>query len=150
MSNPKAEVRNGIRILVPLHEDISSLVIQDDLEGILSLCLDKGALALALFETLRDDIMPPAGIYEDKYLHRAGGLIKLEHSHEGTLRDLDCTDLPHPLLAFLLLLEKLSLSGDITTVALCGHILPDLLDSLTGNDLGADSGLDRDVELGRL
>ena len=37
-------------------------------------------------------------------------LVKLEDSHESTLRNLDCTDLTHPLLSLLLLFEELSLT----------------------------------------
>ena len=74
-------------------------------------------------------------------------LIELKNCHEGTLRNFDSSDLSHSLLSLLLLFEKLSLSGDVTTITLCGHVLADSLHSLTCDDLCSDSRLDGDVEL---
>ncbi len=74
-------------------------------------------------------------------------LVKFENCHECALRHLDCSDLTHSLLSLLLLFEKFSLSGDVTTVTFCSHILPDGLDGLAGDDLRADGSLDSDVEL---
>ena len=55
----------------------------------------------------------------------------------------------HPLLAFLLLLEQLALARDVAAVALGGHVLAQRLDGLAGDDLAADRGLERDLELVR-
>ena len=74
-------------------------------------------------------------------------LVKFQDCHESALRYFDRTDLAHPLLTLLLLLEELSLTADITTVTLRGHILSDSLHSLAGDDLCSDRSLDRDVEL---
>lgn len=46
--------------------------------------------------------------------------VDLEDGHESGLRHFDLSDLPHPLLALLLLLKKLALTGDITAVAFRG------------------------------
>ena len=73
--------------------------------------------------------------------------VKFKDSHEGALRHLDSSDLAHPLLSLLLLLKKLSLTRDVTSVTFCSHILADSLDSLSGDDLRSDGSLDRDVEL---
>ena len=53
----------------------------------------------------------------------------------------------HTLLAFLLLLQQLALTGDITAVALGKHVLAKGLDVLAGNNARAHRGLDRDFEL---
>ena len=70
--HPKAEVRDGIQVLVPFGQDIPSLLVQDNLERVLPLSLDKGALTLALLKALWDNGRPSTGIYQDKNLHRAG------------------------------------------------------------------------------
>ena len=61
--------------------------------------------------------------------------------------DLDGTNLTHALFTFLLLFQKLALTGDVAAVALGGHVLTDLADGFTGNDFGAYCCLDGDVEL---
>ena len=66
-------------------------------------------------------------------------LVQLQDSHEGALRNFYRSDLTHPLLSLFLLLEQLSLTGNISTVTLSGHILTDSLNRLSGNDLGTDS-----------
>ena len=71
----------------------------------------------------------------------------VEDGEEGVLRDLDVADLLHPLLAFLLLLQQLALAGDVAAVALGGDVLAEGRDRLAGDDLGADGGLDGDLEL---
>src|SRR6202162_1961640 len=70
----------------------------------------------------------------------------LEQGQESLLRNLDAPDLFHPLLAFLLLLEQLSFSRDIAAVTFGGHILAQRLDRFARDNLGADSGLNRDFE----
>src|SRR5204863_3058862 len=74
-------------------------------------------------------------------------VAELEHREKRLLRHLDAADLLHPLLAFLLLLEQLALAADVAAVALGDHVLADGLDGLAGDDLRADRGLDRDLEL---
>src|SRR5690606_9958073 len=74
-------------------------------------------------------------------------VVHLEHRQERFLRDLDATDLLHPLLALLLFLEELLLAADVATVALGQHVLAQRLDVGAGDDLRADRGLDRHVEL---
>jgi hypothetical protein len=55
--------------------------------------------------------------------------IHLQCGNEGALRDFHLAELPHALLAFLLLFQKLALTGDVTTITLRRHIL-DLLQKL--------------------
>src|SRR3954453_21220820 len=71
----------------------------------------------------------------------------LEHRQERLLRHLDPADLLHALLAFLLLLEQLALTCDVTAVALGDHVLAHRLDGLAGDDLRADRRLDRHLVL---
>src|SRR4026208_1404524 len=47
--------------------------------------------------------------------------VEVEDGEERLLRHLDAADLLHPLLALLLLLEQLSLAGDVAAVALREH-----------------------------
>src|SRR5580704_17333988 len=72
--------------------------------------------------------------------------VHLEGGDEGRLRDLDVADLAHPLLALLLLLEKLLLAADVAAVALGQHVLAQRADRLAGDDAPADRGLDGDLE----
>src|ERR1700691_3068457 len=73
-------------------------------------------------------------------------LPDLEQGQESLLRNLDASDLFHPLLAFLLLLEQLSFSRDIAAVTFGGDVLAQRLDGFARDNLGADSGLNRDFE----
>src|SRR5690348_15343159 len=57
---------------------------------------------------------------------------------EGLLRHLHPADHLHPLLAFLLLLQQLALTGDVTAVALREYVLADRADRLPGDDPVAD------------
>src|SRR5881398_3865368 len=66
---------------------------------------------------------------------------------ESLLRDLDPPHHLHPTLAFLLLLEQLALTGDVTAVALGEHVLADGADVFAGDDAGADRSLDGHFEL---
>src|SRR5271166_5095497 len=82
---------------------------------------------------------------------RAGSAIAallpdLEQGQESLLRNLDASDLFHPLFAFLLLLEQLSFSRDIAAVTFGGNVLPQRLDGLARDNLGTDSSLNRDLE----
>ena len=74
-------------------------------------------------------------------------LIKLENREESFLRNLYRSYLLHTFFARFLLLEKLALTRDIAAVTFCRYILPYLPHRFAGNDLGADSRLDSDVEL---
>src|SRR5205807_6067280 len=69
-----------------------------------------------------------------------------KHREEGLLRDLHRPHHLHALLAFLLLLEQLALSGDVTAVALREHVLALRFHGLARDDLPADRGLDAHVE----
>src|SRR5271156_5469196 len=73
-------------------------------------------------------------------------LPDLEQGQESLLRNLDASDLLHPLLPFLLLLEQLAFSRDIAAVTLGGDVFAQRLDGFTRDDLGADRGLNRDFE----
>src|SRR6266481_402201 len=73
-------------------------------------------------------------------------LPDLEQGQESLLRNLDASDLFHPLFAFLLLLEQLSFSRDVAAVTFGGDVLAQRLDGLARDNLGADSGLGRDFE----
>lgn len=81
-------------------------------------------------------------------MKREGKLIRLrlEHSQKGTLGNRDRADHLHPLLSSLLLLEELSLPGDIPSVTFRRHVLPVRLDGASGNDLSANGTLDRNLE----
>src|SRR5438067_1495737 len=70
----------------------------------------------------------------------------LEHSQERLLRNLHAADLLHPLFPFLLLFEQLSLSRDVSAVALRQHVLAHRFDRFTGDDAAADGRLNRDLE----
>ena len=74
-------------------------------------------------------------------------LIQLKHSHEGGLGHFDIADLAHALLALLLLLQQLALTGDVSSVALGKHVLAHGLYGLSGDNLGPDGGLDRYLKL---
>ena len=63
------------------------------------------------------------------------------------MRHLHIANLLHTLLAFLLLLEQLTLTAHVTAIALGQHILAHLLHRLAGDNLGADGCLNGDVEL---
>src|SRR5690242_2522251 len=76
----------------------------------------------------------------------ASVVVELERRHERLLGDLDAADVLHPLLALLLLLEQLALSGDVAAVALGQHVLALGLDRLAADDATADGRLDRHVE----
>src|SRR5271155_1322543 len=73
-------------------------------------------------------------------------LPDLEQGQESLLRNLDASDLLHPLLAFLLLLEQLAFSRDVAAVTLGGDVLAQRLDGFARDNLGADRGLNRDFE----
>jgi hypothetical protein len=59
--------------------------------------------------------------------------IHLQRRNERLLRDIHLAELPHLLLAFLLLLQKLALSRDVAAVAFCGNVLAQRADRFTGS-----------------
>src|SRR2546425_4998849 len=73
-------------------------------------------------------------------------LVNLEHREEGFLRDLHGPHLLHPLLPLLLLLEELAFARDVATIALGRHVLAERANRLARDHLGADRGLDHDLE----
>src|SRR5262245_19116637 len=73
-------------------------------------------------------------------------LVHLQGRDEGLLRDLDAAELAHLLLASFLLVQQLAVSRDITAVALGEHVLAECPDGLARDDLGANGGLNRDLE----
>src|SRR5690348_9447971 len=79
-------------------------------------------------------------------LGRSRAVIAGEHRDEGLLRNLHGTHHLHALLALLLLLQQLPLTGDVTAVALGEDVLADGADGLAGDHAGADGGLDRYLE----
>src|SRR3954469_11930782 len=76
----------------------------------------------------------------------APSAIHLQRSNEGFLRNVDLAELPHLLLAFLLLLQKLAFARDVAAVALGGDVLAQRADGFAGDDLAADRSLDRNHE----
>src|SRR5688572_6650870 len=70
----------------------------------------------------------------------------LQHRQERLLGDLDASHALHALLAFLLLLEQLSLARDVAAVTLGEHILAQRLHRLAGDDPAADRRLYRHLE----
>ena len=92
--------------------------------------------------------MPGQAGHDEKSGFRAAFLlIQLEYCHEGGLGNFHLADLAHALLAGLLLLEQLALTGDVAAVAFSRHVLAHLAHGFARDDLGADGGLDGDVEL---
>src|SRR5258708_26806331 len=72
--------------------------------------------------------------------------IHLQRGNKTFLRDVDLTELPHLLLAFLLLLQKFSFARDVAAVAFCGDVLAQRAHGFPRNHLAADCGLDRNLE----
>src|SRR6202171_5937596 len=77
---------------------------------------------------------------------RRDNLVKLQHRHEGLLRNLDRTNALHPLLAFFLLLQQLAFARDVTAIAVCRDLLPHRRNRLAGDHLAADRRLQRHDE----
>src|SRR5947209_11799897 len=88
----------------------------------------------------------PSQINGENGRKRPLAVVHLERGDEGRLRDLDVADLAHPLLALLLLLEKLLLAADVAAVALGQHVLAQRADRLARNHPAADRRLDGDLE----
>src|SRR5207244_1100911 len=73
-------------------------------------------------------------------------LTDVEHGEERLLRHLDRTDLLHPLLPLLLVLEQLALARDVAAIAFREHVLAARLHSLACDDARPDGRLDRHIE----
>ena len=63
------------------------------------------------------------------------------------MRHLNVANLLHALLTLLLLFEQFTLTAHVTTIALCRYVLAHLLHRFSGNNFGAYSSLDSNVEL---
>src|SRR6266851_2194989 len=72
--------------------------------------------------------------------------IHLERRDKSFLRNVDLAELPHLLLAFLLLLQKLSFARDVAAVALCRDVLAQRAHGFARDHLAADRRLDRNLE----
>src|SRR5713226_3241689 len=72
--------------------------------------------------------------------------IHLQRGYKSFLRDVDLAELPHLLLAFLLLLQKFSFTRDIAAVALRGDVLAQRAHGFARDHLAADRRLDRNLE----
>ncbi|MPL67355.1 hypothetical protein SDC9_13046 [bioreactor metagenome] len=77
---------------------------------------------------------------------RAGSVVHLQRRDEGRLRNLDLAELPHLLLAGLLLFQQLLLPGGVAAIALCRHVLAHRAERLARHDPATDRRLDRDLE----
>src|SRR3569833_2711651 len=74
-------------------------------------------------------------------------LIKFQHRHKRRLRYLHVAYLAHAFLTFLLLIEQLAFTRNITAVTFGRHVLTQGLHRFTGDDLGADGCQYDDLEL---
>src|SRR5579863_107090 len=72
--------------------------------------------------------------------------IHLQRGDKSLLRDVDLAELPHLLLAFLLLLQKFALSRDVAAIAVRGDVLAQGAHGFARDDLAADRRLDRNLE----
>src|ERR1700730_11267371 len=72
--------------------------------------------------------------------------IHLQRRDKSFLRNLDLAELPHLLLARLLLFQQLALAGDVAAIAFRGHILAQRPNRLPRDDLSANPRPDRDLE----
>src|SRR3954451_10095978 len=72
-------------------------------------------------------------------------MLGFKHFDKGFLWNIDRAEGFHALLALLLFLKELSLSGDVTTVAFGSNVLAHGADGFTGNNLAANGGLNGDL-----
>src|SRR5699024_2668362 len=100
-------------------------------------------LPLCTTTRLRQDWRPGRRRFGRKLALAPGG----QGSDEGLLRHRDGTDVLHALLTFLLLLQQLALTRNVTAVTLGEDVLAQRADVLTRDDLRADGSLDRHLEL---
>src|SRR5207244_8582013 len=85
---------------------------------------------------------PAPRVWRPRRVPWPGSSLHLQHRQERLLRDLHRSDRLHPLLAFLLLLEKLALARDVAAVALGEHVLAHRLLRLARDHPAADGRLD--------
>src|SRR3989338_3348700 len=74
-------------------------------------------------------------------------LVNLQDCEERFLGDLDIPDPLHPFFTLFLFLKQLPFTGDVPPVALGGHVFPQRLDRLAGDDPSPDRRLDRHLVL---
>src|SRR3954463_12860310 len=70
-------------------------------------------------------------------------LVKLQHRHEGLLRNLHEAHSFHPSLAFLLLLQQFAFPRNVAAITFRQHVLAHRGDGFAGDHLTANCGLDR-------
>src|ERR1700722_13887088 len=85
------------------------------------------------------NIQPPTS----KWPILTAALAHLQHSQESFLRNVHAPNPLHPLLAFLLFLQQLTLTGNVAAVALGDDILADRRNRLARNDLRSNRRLYR-------
>src|ERR1035441_7743405 len=73
-------------------------------------------------------------------------LANLQKSQKRLLRNVDAANAFHALLAFFLLLQLLALARNIAAITFRNNVLANGVHGFTGDDLGADGGLDRHLE----
>src|SRR5699024_332838 len=78
---------------------------------------------------------------------RLGVRICRECCDKGFLRNFDGTHHLHTLFTFLLLLEQLALTRNVTAITLGKHVFPDRTNVLSGNNARTDSSLDGNLKL---
>src|SRR5579871_4580907 len=74
-------------------------------------------------------------------------LADSQDGQESLLRDIDLANSLHALLALFLLFEQLALAGNIAAITLCQDVFAQCADTLSGDNLGADRGLNRHFKL---
>src|ERR1700732_5051503 len=89
---------------------------------------------------------PWGGAYHVTRSTATASAIHLQRGDKGLLRDVDLAELPHLLLAFLLLLQKFTFARDVAAVAFRGDVLAQRPHGLARDHLAADRGLDRNLE----
>src|SRR6202171_1702712 len=100
------------------------------------------SLGALLMLPLRDARATPGGVIRND----GPSAIHLKRGNERFLRDVDLAELPHLLLAFLLLLQKFALTRDVAAIAFCGDVLAQRAHGFARDHLAADRGLDRNLE----
>src|SRR6202007_1131368 len=67
--------------------------------------------------------------------------VHFQRGNKRFLRNVDLAELPHLLLAFLLLLQKFSFTRDVAAVAFCGDVLAQRAHGFARDHLAADCRL---------
>ena len=71
--------------------------------------------------------------------------LDFQYCHEGFLGDFDGANAFHPFFPFFLFFQQFSFAGDITSVTFGRDILAHGSKRFSGNDLGTDCRLDRNL-----